>query len=85
VKVVYPERQGTLVLAVLLSSTNTDMMAGWDFPKNDPVDVVRQALDGIDAGQLEVVADEDTARAKADLSAGPALTYAAQLTTPACS
>jgi NAD(P)-dependent dehydrogenase (short-subunit alcohol dehydrogenase family) len=72
--------QGTLVSGVLLSSTDTDMMAGWDIPKNDPADVVRQALDGIEAGQLEIVADEDTARAKADLSADPALTYAAQLT-----
>jgi NAD(P)-dependent dehydrogenase (short-subunit alcohol dehydrogenase family) len=72
-------RQGTLVSAVVLSSTDTDMMAGWDIPKNDPADVVRQALDGIEAGQLEIVADEDTARAKADLSADPALTYAAQL------
>jgi NAD(P)-dependent dehydrogenase (short-subunit alcohol dehydrogenase family) len=76
-------RQGTLVSGVLLSSTDTDMMAAWDIPKNDPADVVRQALDGIEAGQLEVVADEDTARAKADLSADPALTYAAQLTAPA--
>jgi NAD(P)-dependent dehydrogenase (short-subunit alcohol dehydrogenase family) len=76
-------RQGTLVSGVLLSSTDTDMMAGWDIPKNDPADVVRQALDGIEAGQLEIIADEDTARAKADLSADPALTYAAQLTVPA--
>jgi NAD(P)-dependent dehydrogenase (short-subunit alcohol dehydrogenase family) len=76
-------RQGTLVSGVLLSSTDTDMMAGWDIPKNDPADIVRQALDGIEAGQLEIVADEDTARAKADLSADPALTYAAQLTAPA--
>ena len=76
-------RQGTLVSGVLLSSTDTDMMAGWDIPKNDPADVVCQALDGIEAGQLEIVADQDTARAKADLSADPALTYAAQLTTPA--
>jgi NAD(P)-dependent dehydrogenase (short-subunit alcohol dehydrogenase family) len=76
-------RQGTLVSAVLLSATDTDMMAGWDIPKNDPADVVRQALDGIEAGQLEIIADEDTARAKADLSADPALTYAAQLTAPA--
>ena len=75
-------RQGTLVSGVLLSSTDTDMMAGWDVPKNDPADVVRQALDGIEAGRLEIVADEDTARAKADLSADPALTYAAQLTAP---
>jgi hypothetical protein len=41
--------------------------------------VVRQALDEIEAGRLEVVADEDAARAKADLSADPARTYAAQL------
>jgi NAD(P)-dependent dehydrogenase (short-subunit alcohol dehydrogenase family) len=72
-------RQGTLVSGVLLSATDTDMMAGWDIPKNDPADVVRQALDGIEAGQLEIVADEDTARAKADLSAGPAHMYAGQL------
>jgi NAD(P)-dependent dehydrogenase (short-subunit alcohol dehydrogenase family) len=72
--------QGILVSGVLLSSTDTDMMAGLDIPKNDPADVVRQALDGIEAGQLEIIADEDTARAKADLSADPALTYAAQLT-----
>jgi NAD(P)-dependent dehydrogenase (short-subunit alcohol dehydrogenase family) len=72
-------RQGTLVSGVLLSATDTDMMAGWDIPKNDPAGVVRQALDGIEDGQLEIVADEDTARARADLSAGPAHMYAEQL------
>jgi NAD(P)-dependent dehydrogenase (short-subunit alcohol dehydrogenase family) len=72
-------RQGTQVSGVVLSSTDTDMMAGWDIPKNDPADVVRQALDGIEAGQLEIIADEDTAQAKAALSADPALTYASQL------
>jgi NAD(P)-dependent dehydrogenase (short-subunit alcohol dehydrogenase family) len=76
-------RQGTLVTGLVLSSTDTDMMAGWDIPKNDPADVVRQALDGIEAGQLEIVADEETARAKADLSADPALTYAGWLAAPA--
>jgi NAD(P)-dependent dehydrogenase (short-subunit alcohol dehydrogenase family) len=71
--------QGTLVSGVLLSATDTDMMAGWDIPKNDPADVVRQALDGIEADALEIVADADTAQARADLSAGPAVMYAAQL------
>jgi NAD(P)-dependent dehydrogenase (short-subunit alcohol dehydrogenase family) len=71
--------QGTLVSGVLLSATDTDMMAGWDIPKNDPADVVRQALDGIEADALEIVADADTAQALADLSAGPAVMYAAQL------
>ena len=72
-------RQGTLVSGVLLSATDTDMMAGWDIPKNDPADVVRQALDGIEDGLLEIIADEDTAHAKAALSADPAVTYGAQL------
>jgi NAD(P)-dependent dehydrogenase (short-subunit alcohol dehydrogenase family) len=73
--------QGTLVSGLLLSATDTDMMAGWDIDKNDPADVVRQALDGIEAGKLEIIADEDTAEAKAALSADPAITYAAQLVT----
>jgi hypothetical protein len=68
-----------LVSGLLMSSTDTDMMAGWDIPKNDPADVIRQALDGIEAGQLEIIADEETAQAKAALSADPARTYAAQL------
>jgi NAD(P)-dependent dehydrogenase (short-subunit alcohol dehydrogenase family) len=72
-----------LVSGLLMSSTDTDMMAGWDIPKNDPADVIRQALDGIEAGQLEIIADEETAQAKAALSADPALTYAAQLAASA--
>ncbi|MBE2319889.1 SDR family oxidoreductase [Solirubrobacter sp. CPCC 204708] len=67
------ELPDTLVTGVYLSATDTDMMAGWDIPKNDPADVVRQAVDGLEADALEVIADEDTAQAKADLSAEPAL------------
>ncbi len=67
--------QGTLVTGLLLSATDTDMMAGWDIPKNDPADVVRQALDGIEAGALEVLADADTAEAKASLSEDPSVGY----------
>ena len=64
--------QRTVVTGLVMSSTDTDMMAGWDIEKNDPADVVRHALDGIEAGALEVIADEESARAKADLSADPA-------------
>ena len=35
--------------------------------------VVRAALDGIEADALEVIADEDTAITKAELSGAPAL------------
>ena len=75
--------QGTLVTGLLMSATDTDMMAGWDIPKNDPADVVRQALDGIEAGALEVIADADTAAAKAGLSDDPSVLYGALLTPAA--
>jgi len=65
------ELPDTLVTGLYLSSTDTDMMAGWDIPKNDPADVVRQALDGLEADASEVIADEDTAVTKAALSGDP--------------
>jgi NAD(P)-dependent dehydrogenase (short-subunit alcohol dehydrogenase family) len=68
--------QGTLVTGVHLSATDTDMMAGWDIPKNDPADVVRAALDGLEAGALEVIADADTAASKAALATDPSEIYA---------
>ena len=67
------ELPDTLVTGLYLSSTDTDMMAGWDIPKNDPAVVVRDALDGLEADALEVIADEDTAITKAELSGAPAL------------
>ena len=67
------ELPDTLVTGLYLSSTDTDMMAGWDIPKNDPAEVVRAALDGLEADALEVIADEDTAITKAELSGAPAL------------
>lgn len=62
-------RQNTQVTGLLLSSTDTDMMAGYDLPMNDPAEVVRLALDGLEAGKLEIIADEDTAQVKAVLNA----------------
>lgn len=67
--------QNTLVTGLALASTDTDMMAGIDVEKNDPADVARAALDGIEAGKMEVLADEDTARVKASLSADPSVVY----------
>jgi NAD(P)-dependent dehydrogenase (short-subunit alcohol dehydrogenase family) len=63
--------QGTLVTGLVLSSTDTDMMAGWDIPKNDPAEVVRLALDGVQDGELEVVADDESRVSKAELSRDP--------------
>ncbi len=64
------EKQGTLVTGVHLGYTETDMTNGFDVPKNDPRDVARQIVDGIERGDAEVLADEMTRYFKAALS-GP--------------
>lgn len=64
------EKQGTLVTGVHLSFTETDMASGYDVPKNDPRQVARQIADGIERGDAEVLADDDTRYMKAALS-GP--------------
>ncbi|MFI7608928.1 SDR family oxidoreductase [Micromonospora sp. NPDC049366] len=68
-------KQGTLVTGLHLGSVDTDMMASYDGEKGDPADVVRVALDGIEADALEVVADEWSAHVKASLAADPSAFY----------
>lgn len=60
--------QGTQVSGLVLASTDTDMMAGYDIPKNDPADVVRTSLDGFEAGADEILADAASGAAKAALA-----------------
>lgn len=67
--------QHTQVTGLVMASTDTDMMAGFDVPKNDPTDVVRAALDGIEAGEIEVVADTDSAEIKTALAEHPTVLY----------
>jgi hypothetical protein len=45
------------------------MTTGIDAPKSDPAAVAAQALDGLEAGLVEVLADDLTRSAKAQLSA----------------
>lgn len=68
--------QGTQVVGLHLSATDTDMLAGIDMTKNDPADVVREALNGLESGADEVLADADTRAVKALLSQPPAAMYA---------
>lgn len=60
--------RGVEVTTVALAATDTDMMAWSDMPKNDPADVVAAALDGLEAGETEVLADDDTRAAKRSLA-----------------
>lgn len=68
--------QGTLVLGVQLGATDTDMMKGIDMPKNDPADVANAALDAVENGDWEVLADAMTRQIKQGLALDPKLLYA---------
>jgi NAD(P)-dependent dehydrogenase (short-subunit alcohol dehydrogenase family) len=64
------EPQQTLVTGVHLGYTDTDMVSEFDVPKNDPRHVARDILDGVERGDVEVLADDVTRHFKAGLS-GP--------------
>ncbi|MFG2514098.1 SDR family oxidoreductase [Streptomyces sp. NPDC048584] len=67
--------QKTLVQGVHLAAADTDMMAGRDAPKIDPADVARAALDGVQAGAIEVVVDDPSRFVKSALAGDPAQLY----------
>ena len=69
-------QQGTQVLGLHLGGADTDMMAGHDGPLLDPADVVAAALDGLEAGQVEVLVDDWSRTAKAGVAEEPAAFYA---------
>lgn len=52
--------RGAQVVGVYMGLVDTDMAKFSDYPKTKPSDVVRQVLDGIEAGADEVLADEMT-------------------------
>jgi NAD(P)-dependent dehydrogenase (short-subunit alcohol dehydrogenase family) len=62
------EQQGTHVVGLLVGMIDTPMSAQYDVPKSSPESVVTQAYDGIAAGALEVLADEQTRDLKSRLS-----------------
>lgn len=68
--------QGTQVLGLHLGGADTDMMAGYDGPLLDPAEVVRAALDGLEAGQVEVLVDDWSRTAKEGVAQDPAVFYA---------
>jgi NAD(P)-dependent dehydrogenase (short-subunit alcohol dehydrogenase family) len=66
--------QGTQVTALHVAFVDTDMARNVTAPKADPADVARLALDGVEAGLEEVLADDVTRRVQAGLAGGvPAL------------
>jgi NAD(P)-dependent dehydrogenase (short-subunit alcohol dehydrogenase family) len=60
--------RGVQVVGVYMGLVDTDMGSFSDSPKSDPADVVRQVLDGIEAGSDEVLADELARNVRAQLN-----------------
>ena len=67
--------QGTRVSALHVGYMDTDMARHVDSPKSDPADIARIAIDGIAAGDAEIIADELSKRVLAGLSSGVAGLY----------
>jgi short-subunit dehydrogenase len=67
--------QGTLVIAVHAGFIDTDMAALVDAPKISPESMAGQICDAIEAGQVEVLADERTRFVKASLPRDQELIY----------
>lgn len=60
--------QGTQVTSLHVAYMDTDMTRGLDAPKAAPLDVARLALQGVEAGLPEVLADDTTRHVKQSLS-----------------
>jgi len=67
--------QGTLVVAVHASFIDTDMAALTSEPKDSPESVAQQVFDAVEAGRIEVLADERSRTVKAELSRDHELIY----------
>lgn len=61
--------QRTQVLGLHMAYVDTDLTRGFEVPKSSAADIVGRALDGLEAGLDEVLADELTQHVKQGLSA----------------
>jgi len=70
--------QGTQVLTLHMGFVDTDLTKGLEMPKSTPEVIVERALQALEAGVHEVLADEMTQQVKASLSAEQAVYLAAR-------
>lgn len=64
-----------LVQGVHLGGADTDMMAGVDGPKIDPVEVAKASLVGVESGEIEILVDDPARFVKAALGGDAAQLY----------
>ena len=61
--------QKTQVLGLHMGYVDTDLTRGFEVPKTSPEQIVQRALDGLEAGADEVLADEITQHVKQSMTA----------------
>jgi NAD(P)-dependent dehydrogenase (short-subunit alcohol dehydrogenase family) len=59
--------RGVQVVGAHFGYVDTDMTASIDAAKSKPADVVRQVLDGVENGDVEILADDLTRAVRANL------------------
>jgi len=67
--------QGTRVTGLHVGFLNTDMARDFDEPKHDPKVIAAMALDGVEAGEAEILADDVSRDVRAGLAAGVGALY----------
>jgi NAD(P)-dependent dehydrogenase (short-subunit alcohol dehydrogenase family) len=67
--------QGTQVAALHVGYMDTDMVRHLDAPKSDPAVVAKLALEELEAGSAEILADDVSRRVQAGLAGGVAALY----------
>jgi NAD(P)-dependent dehydrogenase (short-subunit alcohol dehydrogenase family) len=77
--------KGTQVSALYVGLMDTEMTSQITAPKSDPALIAKIALDGVEAGDLEIVADEISASVLARLSGGIAALYPQLIEAPTSS
>ena len=67
--------QGTRVSVLHVGYMDTDMTRSVNAPKSDPAVIAKLAVDGIEAGDAEIIADEISRQVQTGLAAGIAALY----------
>ncbi|TWD80154.1 NADP-dependent 3-hydroxy acid dehydrogenase YdfG [Kribbella amoyensis] len=67
--------RGIGVTGLHMGYVDTEMVAAVTAPKENPADIAKAALDGVEAGAYEVLADETSRQTKAGLSGDLTLLY----------
>lgn len=68
-------QQGTTVTGLHVGYIDTEMISDVTDAKSDPADIARLAIDGLESGAVEILADEITRATKAKLADGPLVMY----------